>query len=211
MTNGGQSCSALERFFIHSSLHDKFVETLVSCLKDMKTGSHLDKQTQVGPIKSSKVRQRILDQINSAINQGAELVIGGEEFGVNNPDSLGILPTVLTNCNPTMAVVKDETFGPVFPIIKFNNEEDLLSKVGQCEYGLNASAFGTCSPAVHDYLKKNHRNFYIDSTSVDASNSYTRFLDGGHLRSGLIWKRVNGDVVTIRGARLLYKELSQEI
>jgi acyl-CoA reductase-like NAD-dependent aldehyde dehydrogenase len=208
LNNGGQSCSALERFFVHTAIEKEFTEGLVEDLKQLRLGSPTEPGVNLGPIASSRVFRRIQEQVEEAVTLGARLILGGQAMRSDFRDLPIYQPTVLTNCRTEMAVVRDETFGPVFPIITFDDVESLRSMVGDTKYGLNASVYGTCPPEFAQYLESSHRNVYYDSTCVDPQNRMSRVLDGGYKRSGIIWEQKGNHYVQREGKRYLVKELS---
>lgn len=209
LTNGGQSCSASERFFVHSSLVDKFTQQLIEKLNELKYGSPEDPESQVGPIFSKKVLDRLMLQISDAQQQGAKVLAGGGLVkNVYQGHSI-LIPTVLAHCLPSMSIIKDENFGPVFPIIEFEHVSQLIPMVDDNLYGLNASVFGDCPPALKAYLEVSHRNTYYNSTAIDPENIPSRVLDGGCKRSGFAWRQTSEGYVEQVGCRYLPQELSR--
>jgi succinate-semialdehyde dehydrogenase/glutarate-semialdehyde dehydrogenase len=205
--NGGQSCSAFERFFVHRSLHDSFVRALVERLSLMRIGPPEDLGAAIGPIGSSRVLHRIVDQIDDAVRAGATLHFGGEVVPDVHSGMPAMVPAVLTGCTAAMTVMRDETFGPVFPIVAFDDDDDLLPAVDATRYGLNAAVFGP-SAARHDaWLVERHRNVYLNATPFDRASLPTRIVDGGYRRSGLHWVPVDGALTTRHGPRILANTL----
>lgn len=209
LNNGGQSCSALERFFVQDSCYENFVELLCKSLSHLKCGSADEMSSDVGPIASKVIFQRMQQQLQESVALGARLRCGGQVHHDSITHFPILEPVVLTECNPEMPVVRDETFGPVFPILRFHNEEDLLPMLDQTKYGLNACSYGTTPEFVKDYLESNHRNVYYNSTAASQCNLPTRLMDGGFRRSGIIWNFTN-EITETTGRRSLPHELSQE-
>ena len=83
-----------------------------------------------------------------------------------------------------------------------------MQKLDKTDYGLNASAYGSCPERVATYLDKTHRNAYFNSTITSYCNRESRILDGGYKNSGFIWEWINEKFVQTEGKRLLLKELS---
>ncbi len=187
LNNGGQSCSAIERFFIHEDILEAFRDRLVERLAALAPGDPSDPATSVGPIASRVIFQRILRQLEESIAQGAQLVHGGKVVTEPRTGLPILMPAVLTGCSADMPLVRNETFGPVFPLVAFRETEALLGMLADTRYGLNASIYGTAPEEVVTYLESTHRNFYQGSTSVSPENLPTRLLDGGFGRSGLVW------------------------
>jgi len=172
MNNGGQSCSALERFFIHDAIYEEFSERLIAKLATVKYGSPKDKAVTLGPLYSEVVLKRIQEQIQDAVSKGGQLVA-------------------------------NETFGPVFPLVRFgNNLADLLNALDQTDYGLNATLctskqWSEDSSTVWHYLKSTHRNIYLNSNATSPENRPSRILDGGFKRSGFVWERTDRSYIPI--------------
>ena len=214
LNNGGQSCSALERFFVHVELYADFTRRLIERLAALRLGSPFDPATAVGPIASPRVWGRLHAQVRASVALGARRRWGGAS-GVEPVTGWPLLqPMVLTGCRPDMPVVGDETFGPVFPLLAFAAADGLLAALDATAYGLNAAAYGPLPPAVRDYLLATHRNVYWDSTAVCPHNLPTRLTDGGYRRSGLLWDFWPGADprdAPRSGRRHLFTELSHPV
>lgn len=206
LNNGGQSCSAFERFFIHNDIAEIFCQKLIKKLQNLQSGPPQNIETEIGPIASNKIFEKIQYQLQSAIKQGAQLLYGGEVVYCSKTKLPIIIPAVLTQCNPEMAVVDQETFGPIFPIITFSDVSTLIPSLDATQYGLNAAVFGSCPDELYSYLDQCHRNVYLNSTPVSAENINSRIIDGGYRRSGFIWEQQD-KYVTREGKRLLTNEL----
>jgi acyl-CoA reductase-like NAD-dependent aldehyde dehydrogenase len=209
LNNGGQSCSALERFFVHHAIAEDFTVLLLKRLSQLKLGSPDDLEVDIGPIASSNLVGRIQRQIQDAVDRGAKLLKGGSTIeGIFQ--GLPILePTVLSRCTTQMSVVRDETFGPVFPLLWFDETDLLIAMVDDTRYGLNASVYGTCPPELRFYLEKTHRNVFFNSTAVSPENRSQLWIDGGYKRSGFIWEQTAQGYTHREGRRYLTQELSQ--
>lgn len=185
--NGGQSCSALERFFVHIDLLEAFTQLLISHLAELRLGSPFDPATAVGPIASPRVWARLHQQLRQSVAQGARVRWGGASR-IEATTGLPVLqPTVITGCQPDMPLVRDETFGPLFPLIAYSDLDELLRALDATAYGLNAAVYGPAPAALWDYLTATHRAVCADSTAVCAGNLASRLQDGGFRRSGLVW------------------------
>jgi acyl-CoA reductase-like NAD-dependent aldehyde dehydrogenase len=207
LNNGGQSCSALERFFVHADCYDAFTNRLSELLSELNVGPAADNRTDIGPIASRVIFTRMIDQLTTSIDMGAKLFHGGQKYQ-DAQSGLPILePTILTECSIDMPVVKDETFGPVFPLISFETTEELLQQLDETKYGLNASSYGNTPEVIKNYLEGTHRNVYYNSNSASSCNLSTRLMDGGFKRSGLIWD-FSKDAYESTGRRILTLELS---
>jgi succinate-semialdehyde dehydrogenase/glutarate-semialdehyde dehydrogenase len=208
LNNGGQSCSALERFFVHQSVAPAFVELLAERLRSLRAGPAHHPDTDIGPIQSPVVRQRLEQQLQAAVRAGAKIVCGGT-FRQEKESGLPICqPAVLSGCTSTMDIVSQENFGPVFPILTFHDTRTLMPALDATRYGLNAAVFGGYDPALDAYLRQHHRNWYWNATGVCPETLASRFVDGGFRRSGFIWEPAAGDYQVRTGRRWLTVELS---
>lgn len=212
LVNGGQSCSAFERFFVHQQVHDEFVNQLTEAVSTIRGGHPRDLDVKVGPTKSSKALKRIEQQVAEAVEQGAQRLIGGRIRPSGYRDLSYFEPTILTHCHTNMRVMREETFGPVFPIVSFNGDkEQLIEQLDTSHYGLNASVYGQYPASVGDHLKATHRNAFGNSCFVNPENTASKLVDGGYQQSAFIWETVNGEFNIRHGKRQLATELSYSL
>ncbi len=136
--NAGQTCVCANRILVHSSIHDVFVEKLVAATQALRLGNGLDQGVDVGPLISQAAVAKVDGLVQEALAQGAELKCGGRRQG----DSQFYQPTVLTQCHEQMRIFKQEIFGPVAAIYRFDDDEQALAMANNSEYGL-ASYFYT--------------------------------------------------------------------
>ncbi|WP_067724487.1 NAD-dependent succinate-semialdehyde dehydrogenase [Oceanobacillus damuensis] len=140
--NNGQMCISANRLYVHEDIVDEFTNKLVNRLSNTKVGIGEENDTDIGPLINEDALNKVLDHVNDAVSRGATVVYGGERI---NSDSLEegffCMPTVLTNVDNTMKVYKEETFGPVAPIITFTSDEEIVEKANDTKYGLAAYFF----------------------------------------------------------------------
>ncbi|AZO67989.1 NAD-dependent succinate-semialdehyde dehydrogenase [Mesorhizobium sp. M6A.T.Cr.TU.016.01.1.1] len=142
--NAGQVCVTPDRFFIHDSLHDQFVDSFVKRAKALKLGDGLDPSTQMGPLINAARFREIDAIVADAVKAGATLVTGGGRAPDLNSGHF-FEPTVLTDVTDDMKVFDQENFGPIAAITRFTEEEEALSRANASDMGLSAYAF-TRSP-----------------------------------------------------------------
>lgn len=142
--NCGQVCVTPDRFFIHESLHDTFVEGFVERTKKIRLGDGLDPETGMGPLINANRLAEIDAIVASAIAAGATLAHGGKRPAQFNAGYF-FEPTVLTDVTDDMKVFAEENFGPIAAITRFKNEEEALARANASYMGLSAYAF-TRSP-----------------------------------------------------------------
>jgi acyl-CoA reductase-like NAD-dependent aldehyde dehydrogenase len=138
--NSGQSCCSLERIYVDRTIHDEFVAAVREVLKGYQLGDPFDSATQIGPVVSKKAVDTIRAQIKDALDKGAiDATPENESFRNPPPDGNYVAPTLLTNVTHKMAVMNDETFGPIIPIMKVESDEDAVHWMNDSEFGLTAS------------------------------------------------------------------------
>lgn len=141
--NCGQVCVSPDRFFIHDSLHDAFVDGFVERAAKIRLGDGLDPETGMGPLINARRQDEVEATVQDAVQAGASIALGGKRADRN--EGYFFEPTVLTDVTDTMKVFADENFGPVAAITRFSDEEEVLTRANASEMGLAAYAF-TRSP-----------------------------------------------------------------
>lgn len=137
--NTGQTCISAKRFLIAQSIFTHFTEKLIEKLKLLKIGDPLSPKTNLGPLARPDLLDNVLKQISSSTKMGAVLLFGGEKIeGSGN----FMTPAVVANITPKMPVFSEETFGPVFACIPFNDTEEAIGLANDSEYGLAATISG---------------------------------------------------------------------
>lgn len=135
--NAGQVCVSPQRFFVHSSLAEEFIDHAVEGAKAVTVGNGLHDSTDVGPLINARQRHRVETLVNQSVNMGAEVIAGGAR-----PDSLDkgyfYQPTVVANVSDEMPLYNQEIFGPVMPVIPFDDPEQAIRMANDTDYGLAA-------------------------------------------------------------------------
>ncbi|HET9971314.1 MAG TPA: NAD-dependent succinate-semialdehyde dehydrogenase [Streptosporangiaceae bacterium] len=133
MRNGGEACTAANRFYVHDAVADQFNETFAARLKAMKLGPGLDESTDVGPLVNEDTRSKVADLVEGAMSDGAHALLGGRA-----PERKGYFyePTLLDGVSAEAAILNTEIFGPVAPIVRFTDEADAIRWANATEYGL---------------------------------------------------------------------------
>jgi succinate-semialdehyde dehydrogenase/glutarate-semialdehyde dehydrogenase len=135
--NTGQACISPNRLFVHKSIIHPFVEELKTRVSKLKAGSGFDDTVSIGPLVNAEALTKVDRQVCDAKDRGATVVTGGQRLLENNLDKgYFYAPTVLNNVTPEMLIFREETFGPVAPIISFDKEEEVLSMANDTHYGL---------------------------------------------------------------------------
>ena len=131
----GQVCTAAERVLVQRDVHDEFVSRLVERTRELKVGDPLRDETDMGPMCHQGTLERTRQHIQDAVGSGATVVYGGESNGMYHD------PTVITGVTPDMRIAREETFGPVAPIIAFDTLQEALDIANGTDFGLTASVF----------------------------------------------------------------------
>lgn len=137
--NSGQSCCGVERIYVHADIFDPFVEQFVDKVKQYQLGNPLHADTTLGPMVNVKAAEFVREQINQACSSGAKACIDAELFAANQPGTNYLAPQVLVDVNHDMAIMKQESFGPVVGIMKISNDAQAIELMNDSEYGLTAS------------------------------------------------------------------------
>ncbi|NDL57407.1 aldehyde dehydrogenase family protein [Phytoactinopolyspora mesophila] len=146
--HSGQVCSAGSRLIVQDSIHDRFVAELARRADAIRLGNGLDDTTECGPLVSSEHRAKVERYIEVAVDEGARLVTGGHR--PDDPelaDGYFLRPTVFADCRSGMSIVRDEVFGPVVTVERFETEADAVRLANDTEYGL-AGAVWTSDASV---------------------------------------------------------------
>lgn len=136
--NHGQNCSAGSRIFVQESIYDKFLDQFTEQARAIKVGDPFSPDTYQGPQVSKTQFERIMGYITSGQNDGATVHLGGKQIG---QEGYFIEPTIFTECQPNMKIVREEIFGPVACVIKFKTEDEVVEQANDTTYGLAASVF----------------------------------------------------------------------
>jgi acyl-CoA reductase-like NAD-dependent aldehyde dehydrogenase len=138
LLNTGQVCTSTERVYVHESLFPQFTEELADFVSSLRLGNGLEEGTDIGPMIRDKFRVKVEDQVSEAITAGAQLVIGGrrpEKFD----QGFFYQPTILVNVDHSMRIMRDETFGPVIPLMPYRDFDEAIRLANDSPYGLGAS------------------------------------------------------------------------
>lgn len=138
----GEVCTHGTRVFVHDSIYDAFVEQLKSRTEKLVVGDPMDMNTQVGALISTEHLEKVMTAIQGAKASGATLLTGGERLMENGLDKGNfVAPTIFTDCDDSMAHVRDEIFGPVMSVLRFSNEKEVIRRANNTHYGLAAGIF----------------------------------------------------------------------
>ena len=137
--NSGQACASVERCYVQESIAPKFIEKIVAETRALKQGLGTENGIDVGAMTNEHQLQIVSDHVNDAKQRGAQVLTGGQRG--SDLDGLFYEPTVLTNVDHGMAIMRDETFGPVLPVMTFKTEDEAIELANDSIYGLTASVW----------------------------------------------------------------------
>ncbi len=143
--NAGQVCVSVNRFFIHNSVYDRFVNQLADAVKQLKVGNGADEGVQVGPLIEEAALKKVEEHVRDAVAKGGRIVAGGERHALGGNFWQ---PTVIADANEQMALAQEETFGPVAACFRFNDEEEVIRRANDTEFGLAAYFYTQNLPRV---------------------------------------------------------------
>ena len=137
--NSGQACASIERCYVHESIANKFVDLVVKETKLLKQDNALANEVDVGAMTNERQLEIVEDHVSDAVERGAEVRAGGHR--INDSDGWFHEPTVVTGVDHSMKLMRDETFGPVLPIMTFKTDEEAVRLANDSIFGLTASVF----------------------------------------------------------------------
>ena len=136
--NSGQTCVCTNRFLVQAGIHDLFARKLAEAVNQLKVGNGLQAETQQGPLIDRAAVKKVEEHIGDAVGKGAKVIAGGHRHALGGTF---FEPTVLVGATPAMALAREETFGPVAPIFKFETEAEAIRMANDTEFGLAAYFF----------------------------------------------------------------------
>lgn len=177
--NAGQICCGTKRYIVHNSVKDAFAKKLADRLRQVKVGDTMDPATEVGCLINEKAAVTVEEQVNLTVQQGAKCILGGKRFNKTFFEM-----TVLVDVTPEMDIAKDmEVFGPVFPVIGFDRDDEAVRIANQSIYGLMG---GVISRDICRALKIAYQ-MECGGTVINGASTY-RTMEmpfGGYKMSGL--------------------------
>lgn len=184
--NAGQTCICANRFIVHKDVLAEFSEKFAAAARALKVGNGIDATTDVGPVINKKGFDKVVEQIEDAKSKGATVLAGGTSIVDEAKGTYFVSPTVLGNASLDMLIMSEETFGPVAPIIAYENLEDAIEIANGTPFGLAAYYF------TNDYKRglylQDQLNFGIigwnDGLPTTAQAPFGGFKESGLGREG---------------------------
>lgn len=161
--NNGQSCCAVERIYVHERIYDEYVDAFTLEVSSWKKGKPTEDGVYFGPLTRKDQIFLLEGQIADALSKGAQLVLGGKRA---EGKGYYFEPTVLTQANHTMQVMREESFGPVIGIMKVKNDDEAVAFMQDTEYGLTAAVYSKDQSRAENILRR-----------IDAGTGYWNCCD----------------------------------
>jgi succinate-semialdehyde dehydrogenase / glutarate-semialdehyde dehydrogenase len=131
--NAGQTCVCANRLYVHSKVYDVFAAKLASAVAALKVGTGTDADVRIGPLIDDKAVQKVEQHIADAVSKGAKLLTGGQRHALGQSF---FEPTILSHVTQDMLVAREETFGPLAPLFRFETEDEVVAMANDTEFGL---------------------------------------------------------------------------
>lgn len=137
--NSGQSCCGIERIYVHERQFNTFVDGLVAFAEKLKLGNPMDPATTLGPMVKAAAADSVRKQIAEAIGAGARTLVDPAKFAADTGKTAYLAPQVMIDCDHSMAIMAEETFGPVAGVMSVGSDEEAIRLMNDSRYGLTAS------------------------------------------------------------------------
>jgi acyl-CoA reductase-like NAD-dependent aldehyde dehydrogenase len=142
LSNSGQICNALTRVLVPQARHDEYVDALAAEMSGLRVGDPSDPETQLGPLVSRRQQQRVRDYINVGRQEGARLIVGGDDMPGGLDRGWYVQPTLFAAADNAMRIAREEIFGPVITVIPYRDEDQAVQIANDSDYGLAGSVWG---------------------------------------------------------------------
>jgi len=133
--NAGQTCVCANRIYVQDSVYEAFAEKLATAVQSLNVGNGLDEGVTTGPLIDEKAVQKVEQHLKDALDKGGKLITGGKRHALGGTF---FEPTLIANATKDMLVAREETFGPLAPLFRFKDEQDVIELANDTEYGLAA-------------------------------------------------------------------------
>jgi len=139
MINSGQVCNCVERLYVQEAIYDRFIDALTAAFQQVTLGDPAEQSdVDMGPLISATARDRVEQKVAEAVAAGASVVLGGRRAGEKG---FFFQPTLLTGVRQEMAIMQEEIFGPVLPVMSFKTLDEAIALANDCQYGLTSSLY----------------------------------------------------------------------
>lgn len=185
----GQVCCATERVLVHDEVHDAFLDEVLKAAADWKLGDPFDDGTLVGPMNNEPTAQKMDAHLEDAVGKGATVVLGGGR-AADRPTALYYEPTVIADVGVDTLINREETFGPIVPLIRVGSDEEALAVANDSHLGLQAAVYTSSLKRAFRFLDNLQVGNVVVNDSTDYWEAHEPFGGGSGTRSG--WGRIGG-------------------
>jgi succinate-semialdehyde dehydrogenase/glutarate-semialdehyde dehydrogenase len=185
----GQVCCATERVLVHERVHDDFLAAVIEEAKGWKLGDPFDDSTLVGPMNNEPTAQKMDRHLEDAVAKGAEVVLGGSR-APERPTQLYYEPTVVDGVGTDTLINRDETFGPIVPVIRVGSDEEALEVANDSYLGLQAAVYTTSLRRAFRFVDALRVGNVVVNDSTDYWEPHEPFGGAAGTRTG--WGRIGG-------------------
>lgn len=149
--NNGQSCCAVERIYVHEKVYDQYIDEFIKEVKSWKIGNPIEAGVYIGPLSRKDQVAFLEEQVRDAIQKSGKILVGGKRI-----DGTGYYfePTVITNANHQMNVMREESFGPIIGIMKVKGDDEASELMKDTEYGLTAAVYSSSQSRAENILRQ---------------------------------------------------------
>jgi acyl-CoA reductase-like NAD-dependent aldehyde dehydrogenase len=144
--NAGQVCTSAERFYVMDDVYDDYLQAFADHTRSLVIGDPLDPATDIGPMVSAAQRKKVADQVEAAVASGAKLVTGGD--GAGHDAGHFFAPAVVTGADSETALLSEETFGPVAPLVRVGSLDEAIELANSTRFGLGANVYTQDLPTI---------------------------------------------------------------
>lgn len=185
----GQVCCATERVLVQEKVHDDFLDEVVKAAASWKLGDPFDDATLVGPMNNEPTAQKMDRHLEDAVAKGAQVVVGGSRAS-GHPTSLYYEPTVVTDVDLDTLINREETFGPIVPLIRVSSDEEALAVANDSPLGLQAAVYTSSLRRAFRFLDGLQVGNVVVNDSTDYWEAHEPFGGAAGTRTG--WGRIGG-------------------
>jgi acyl-CoA reductase-like NAD-dependent aldehyde dehydrogenase len=185
----GQVCCATERVLVHDAVHDDFLDRVVRMAGEWRLGDPFDEATRVGPMNNEPTAAKMDRHLEDAVAKGATVVSGGSRAG-GWPTDLYYEPTVVADVGRDTLINRDETFGPIVPLIRVRSDEEALEVANDSHLGLQAAVYTSSLQRAFRYLDSLRVGNVVVNDSTDYWEAHEPFGGAAGTRTG--WGRIGG-------------------
>jgi acyl-CoA reductase-like NAD-dependent aldehyde dehydrogenase len=185
----GQVCCATERVLVHERVHDAFLDEVLKASAAWTLGDPFDEATKVGPMNNEPTARKMDAHLEDAVAKGATIVAGGSREG-GKPTDLYYQPTVVTDVGVDTLINREETFGPIVPLIRVSSDDEALAVANDSQLGLQAAVYTSSLSRAFRYLDNLQVGNVVVNDSTDYWEAHEPFGGASGTRTG--WGRIGG-------------------